>query len=800
MTDIVTIDYDHNGDGADDYVAAGDEWTNTSAVGVYCTETGTYLLPGFTYRWTGESWSLVTVDFATGVSGDGKPEPYSTKNEPKGVWDAFGVYTKGDMVETGGSSYIALYNGVTAPTTDTNAWGVLAKAGSSATVAMLSNDSQTFPCDSNGTTTSLAGGISTMSVFDGFTDDTANWGFSTFVSGCTITGTNTNSVTIATMASPTGYVDITASRVGYSPITKRFSVSKVLAGADGSNGANGTNGADGTSPAVYNIKFSNSVIVKLSTGVIAPTSLIVSSFRTQGAIINEETAVCWGVKIDSGSEVITASATTKSIDTSTVTSAIKITAYQDMAGNFPLDTQTIMLVSDGGKGASGVSATRAYANYPSSTVDPTFTPDSGKTTKSIVGNTTYPTMVTGSTPTGTWQSTPFASATKQFQMDGLYDGTNTLWNQPYLSLFKVDTLEAFTSNVGHLHSVSAGSRLTINDTFNPGTGDVDSHEFRAYSEYGLIASMGDMGKNSPNETNILNYDPVFLANTFNAYYGRNKRTRAGSESSYSNTSGFHSNVPSPEIAGAIPSQTSISGMSVTTSALGGSATAKLAVYLGRVANVSSVAGTASYSYCGFFNNTGIKAGSEGITGISTQTSLNVSFASTTEETGYCANFQDTFRGTTRNVWMCNGVYAIDAVGRARVTSGAQMVDMCNGTESLKVQGSITCSGNVTAYDGSDKRLKENITPISNPIEKLMSLSGNNFRWVDDYYEKQNQEFFKQNDVGVIAQEVLAVLPEAIHERETGFLAVDYKKLIPLLIECVKAQQAQIEGLQNDLAK
>ncbi len=57
--------------------------------------------------------------------------------------------------------------------------------------------------------------------------------------------------------------------------------------------------------------------------------------------------------------------------------------------------------------------------------------------------------------------------------------------------------------------------------------------------------------------------------------------------------------------------------------------------------------------------------------------------------------------------------------------------------------------------------------------------------------------FSNRQVGVIAQEVEAVLPEAVSEDAQGYKSVDYSKLTPLLIEASKAQQAQIELLKAE---
>ena len=53
--------------------------------------------------------------------------------------------------------------------------------------------------------------------------------------------------------------------------------------------------------------------------------------------------------------------------------------------------------------------------------------------------------------------------------------------------------------------------------------------------------------------------------------------------------------------------------------------------------------------------------------------------------------------------------------------------------------------------------------------------------------------------GVIAQEIQAVLPEAVIERDNGYFAVDYHKIIPLLIESIKELNQKIEKLEQKLS-
>ena len=104
--------------------------------------------------------------------------------------------------------------------------------------------------------------------------------------------------------------------------------------------------------------------------------------------------------------------------------------------------------------------------------------------------------------------------------------------------------------------------------------------------------------------------------------------------------------------------------------------------------------------------------------------------------------------------------------------------------------SLHVAGDIVASESSDKRLKDNIKPITNAAEKINKIGGYEFDWND------NQELYEGHDVGVIAQEIEEVLPEVVETREDGYKAVDYKKIVPLLIEGIKDLQRQIDELKN----
>jgi len=116
---------------------------------------------------------------------------------------------------------------------------------------------------------------------------------------------------------------------------------------------------------------------------------------------------------------------------------------------------------------------------------------------------------------------------------------------------------------------------------------------------------------------------------------------------------------------------------------------------------------------------------------------------------------------------------------------------------------IASTNNIIAYV-SDKRLKEDLKIIDNPIDKIKSLEGITFTWNDKSVNNRRGE----RDVGLIAQDVQKVLPEAIelfqHDKDEvkngalggDLLNIQYQKLTALLIEGIKEQQEQIEFLQE----
>ncbi len=100
-----------------------------------------------------------------------------------------------------------------------------------------------------------------------------------------------------------------------------------------------------------------------------------------------------------------------------------------------------------------------------------------------------------------------------------------------------------------------------------------------------------------------------------------------------------------------------------------------------------------------------------------------------------------------------------------------------------------CGGTRAFSSTSDIRLKTNIEPIPNALEKVRKLRGVTFEWKDQPGKRE---------MGFIAQEVLPVLPEVIEKDPKGYYAMKQAEITAVLIEAAKEQQKQIDVLQKEV--
>ena len=148
------------------------------------------------------------------------------------------------------------------------------------------------------------------------------------------------------------------------------------------------------------------------------------------------------------------------------------------------------------------------------------------------------------------------------------------------------------------------------------------------------------------------------------------------------------------------------------------------------------------------------------------------------------------------------VVILDATGSTGLGVGAlQVAGGASVAENLYVGGTVYATGDVIA-SASDARLKKNVKHIPAALSKVMALNGYTFNWDTEATSAAGINRGTATEVGVIAQEVQAVLPEAVCPApgNNDFLTVKYDRLVALLIEAIKDQQHQIDDLKSMLQR
>ena len=122
---------------------------------------------------------------------------------------------------------------------------VKVREGSDTVNAYLTNESITLSADASGTVSSYTGAATDVKIFLGSSDDSANWTVSKVDSAGVTSTLSVRTITVTALTADTAYIDITASRSGYTSLTRRFSLARSKAGTAGAAGASGSTGATG---------------------------------------------------------------------------------------------------------------------------------------------------------------------------------------------------------------------------------------------------------------------------------------------------------------------------------------------------------------------------------------------------------------------------------------------------------------------------------------------------------------------------------------------------------------------------
>lgn len=132
------------------------------------------------------------------------------------------------------------------------------------------------------------------------------------------------------------------------------------------------------------------------------------------------------------------------------------------------------------------------------------------------------------------------------------------------------------------------------------------------------------------------------------------------------------------------------------------------------------------------------------------------------------------------------------------TTSVQFGSLGIGTAASGTTGEIRATNNITAYYSSDERLKTNVRKIQGALESVSKIDGVIYDWNETYLADHGDVdgyFVRQDNSGVIAQQVEKVFPHVVADREDGYKAVRYELLVPLLIEAIKELKAEIEVLK-----
>jgi hypothetical protein len=169
----------------------------------------------------------------------------------------------------------------------------------------------------------------------------------------------------------------------------------------------------------------------------------------------------------------------------------------------------------------------------------------------------------------------------------------------------------------------------------------------------------------------------------------------------------------------------------------------------------------------------------------------------------------TLTGTANRVTVTNSSGGITLSGPQDLASSSnvQFGSLGIGTAASGTAGEIRATNQITSYY-SDERLKESIELIPNALDKVMSLRGVTYQ-PNSIAEALGYK--KQNEVGVLAQDVEKVLPEAvkpapfdimlfenteISRSGENYKTVQYEKLVPLLIEAIKELNKEVQQLKG----
>lgn len=136
----------------------------------------------------------------------------------------------------------------------------------------------------------------------------------------------------------------------------------------------------------------------------------------------------------------------------------------------------------------------------------------------------------------------------------------------------------------------------------------------------------------------------------------------------------------------------------------------------------------------------------------------------------------------------NSHQLLDTLKLIRTTSDNKYIHNSSSNKTAQtIKGDLAVTGTLT--ETSDRRVKANFELIENALDKVTSLNGYT-------YTRTDREDTEKRYTGVVAQEVKAVLPEAVIENADGQLSVAYTNMMGIMIEAIKELTLRVQELES----
>ncbi len=198
-------------------------------------------------------------------------------------------------------------------------------------------------------------------------------------------------------------------------------------------------------------------------------------------------------------------------------------------------------------------------------------------------------------------------------------------------------------------------------------------------------------------------------------------------------------------------------------------------------------------------------------GIGQSAGINNLFGTNNIFVGYSAgstiSVGQSLKNSTNSIFIGSNTKALVDDGINEIVIGAYGTGLGSNTTTIgtpdtittRLYGNMYSTGEVTAYQASDLRLKKNINKINNGLEIIEKLQPVVYQW-NNLAKELNSNKTDAVDVGLIAQELEEVLPNLIHPIYSNYKSIDYIKLIPYLISAIKELKQEVNDLNNKINK